>query len=54
MPPSLLRADTLTKIVTSGEAPLTILDDVSFDVEPGAIRRDRRCVRARARRRCWG
>ena len=36
MPPSLLRADTLTKIVTSGDAPLTILDEVSFDVEPGA------------------
>ena len=36
MPPSLLRADTLTKIVTSGDAPLTILDGVSFDVEPGA------------------
>ncbi len=36
MPPSLLRADNLTKIVTSGDAPLTILDGVSFDVEPGA------------------
>jgi putative ABC transport system ATP-binding protein len=36
MPPSLLRADTLTKIVTSGDSPLTILDGVSFDVEPGA------------------
>jgi putative ABC transport system ATP-binding protein len=33
---SLLRADTLTKIVTSGDEPLTILDGVSFDVEPGA------------------
>jgi putative ABC transport system ATP-binding protein len=31
-----LRAVDLTKIVTSGEAPLTILDRVSFDVEPGA------------------
>ena len=34
--PSLLRADDLTKIVTSGDAPLTILDGVCFDVEPGA------------------
>ena len=31
-----LRAVELTKIVTSGEAPLTILDRVSFGVEPGA------------------
>jgi putative ABC transport system ATP-binding protein len=36
MNPSLLRADALTKIVTSGDEPLTILDGVSFDVEPGA------------------
>jgi putative ABC transport system ATP-binding protein len=36
MNPSLLRTDALTKIVTSGDAPLTILDGVSFDVEPGA------------------
>ncbi len=31
----LLRAAGLTKIVTSGEAPLTILDDVGFAVDPG-------------------
>ena len=31
-----LRAVDLTKIVQSGEAPLTILDRVSFDVAPGA------------------
>ena len=31
-----LRAVDLTKIVVSGEAPLTILDRVSFDVLPGA------------------
>src|SRR5258708_5434153 len=31
----LLRAAQLTKIVTSGEAPLTILDDVGFSVYPG-------------------
>jgi putative ABC transport system ATP-binding protein len=35
MPP-ILRADGLTKIVTSGDAPLVILDAVSLDVEPGA------------------
>src|SRR5206468_10123159 len=34
--PPILRAARLTKIVTSGEEPLTILDDVSFDVAPGA------------------
>jgi putative ABC transport system ATP-binding protein len=32
----LIRAEALTKIVTSGDAPLTILDAVSFDIEPGA------------------
>jgi putative ABC transport system ATP-binding protein len=32
----ILRAAGLTKIVTSGDAPLTILDDVTFDVDPGA------------------
>jgi putative ABC transport system ATP-binding protein len=32
----ILRAAGLTKIVTSGDAPLTILDDVTFEVEPGA------------------
>jgi putative ABC transport system ATP-binding protein len=31
-----LRAVDLTKVVTSGDAPLTILDRVSFDVDPGA------------------
>jgi putative ABC transport system ATP-binding protein len=31
-----IRAVSLTKIVQSGDAPLTILDDVSFDVEGGA------------------
>ena len=36
MPAPILRAARLTKIVTSGEAPLTILDDVSFDVDSGA------------------
>jgi putative ABC transport system ATP-binding protein len=32
----LLRATALTKIVASGDAPLTILDRVSFDVDAGA------------------
>ena len=36
MPTPVLRAVQLTKIVVSGEAPLTILDAVSFDVDPGA------------------
>jgi len=31
----LLRAEQLTKIVTSGDAPLTILDDVGFAINPG-------------------
>jgi putative ABC transport system ATP-binding protein len=31
-----IRAVSLTKIVQSGDAPLTILDDVSFDVDGGA------------------
>ena len=35
MPESILRTSRLTKIVTSGEAPLTILDDVGFAVDPG-------------------
>ena len=42
MPPStdstptpLLRADRLTKTVRSGDAPLTILDGVTFDIAPG-------------------
>jgi len=34
-PAPLLRADRLTKTVTSGDAPLTILDDVTFDIAPG-------------------
>jgi putative ABC transport system ATP-binding protein len=32
---SLIRAEALTKVVQSGDAPLTILDRVTFDVEPG-------------------
>ena len=32
----IIRAEALTKIVRSGDAPLTILDGVTFDVEPGA------------------
>ena len=36
MPEPLIRAEALTKIVASGDAPLTILDEVSFDVEAGA------------------
>ena len=36
MPESILRADALTKIVKSGDDPLTILDGVSFAVEAGA------------------
>ena len=36
MPEPIILADALTKIVRSGDAPLTILDDVSFVVEPGA------------------
>jgi putative ABC transport system ATP-binding protein len=36
MTQAVLRAAGLTKIVLSGEAPLTILDHVSFEVEPGA------------------
>jgi putative ABC transport system ATP-binding protein len=36
MSPPILRAASLTKVVTSGDAPLTILDQVSFDIEPGA------------------
>jgi putative ABC transport system ATP-binding protein len=31
----LLRAAQLTKVVTSGDAPLTILDDVGFAINPG-------------------
>src|SRR5437899_3944216 len=36
MPPPLIRAEGLTKIVQSGDAPLSILDGVTFDVDPGA------------------
>ena len=36
MPPPLIRAVGLTKIVQSGDAPLSILDSVTFDVEGGA------------------
>jgi putative ABC transport system ATP-binding protein len=32
----ILRAQSLSKVVQSGETPLTILDDVSFEIEPGA------------------
>ena len=35
MPEPLIRADALTKIVQSGDAPLTILDQVSFAVDAG-------------------
>ena len=35
MSESILRTSRLTKIVTSGEAPLTILDDVGFAVDAG-------------------
>jgi putative ABC transport system ATP-binding protein len=33
---SIIRAEALTKVVRSGDDPLTILDGVSFSVEPGA------------------
>jgi putative ABC transport system ATP-binding protein len=36
MPSPILRATDLTKVVTSGESPLTILDGVNFEIEPGA------------------
>jgi putative ABC transport system ATP-binding protein len=36
MSASILRADKLSKTVQSGDAPLTILDDVTFEVEDGA------------------
>ena len=35
MPGTVIRARALSKIVQSGDAPLTILDDVSFDVAAG-------------------
>ncbi|HQR11143.1 MAG TPA: ATP-binding cassette domain-containing protein [Casimicrobiaceae bacterium] len=36
MPESIIRVEALTKIVRSGDDPLTILDDVTFDVDAGA------------------
>ena len=36
MSPFLIRAQALTKVVRSGDAPLTILDQVSFEIESGA------------------
>ena len=36
MPESIIRVEALTKIVRSGDAPLTILDGVTFDVDAGA------------------
>jgi putative ABC transport system ATP-binding protein len=36
MADSIIRAEALTKVVKSGDDPLTILDGVSFAVEPGA------------------
>jgi len=36
MPIPIIRASALTKIVQSGDAPLTILDSVSFDIDAGA------------------
>jgi putative ABC transport system ATP-binding protein len=35
MPDCILRTAKLTKIVTSGDAPLTILDDVGFGIDSG-------------------
>jgi putative ABC transport system ATP-binding protein len=35
MPRPIIRADRLSKIVRSGDAPLTILDAVTFDVDDG-------------------
>ena len=48
----LLRAAKLTKIVTSGDAPLTILDDVGFDDRCRATPSRSSARRARARPRC--
>ena len=36
MSTSILRAANLTKVVTSGDSPLTILEDVSFEIEAGS------------------
>ena len=35
MPRPIIRADRLSKIVRSGDAPLTILDAVTFDIDDG-------------------
>src|SRR5947199_1754650 len=35
MPGTVIRARKLSKVVQSGDSPLTILDDVSFDIAPG-------------------
>jgi putative ABC transport system ATP-binding protein len=35
MPGPIIRAERLSKIVTSGDAPLTILDSVTFDIDEG-------------------
>ena len=36
MPEPIIHAEALTKIVSSGDAPLTILDGVTFELDPGA------------------
>jgi putative ABC transport system ATP-binding protein len=36
MPPPILRTAALSKTVISGDAPLTILDDVTFELDAGA------------------
>ena len=36
MPEPIIHAEALTKIVRSGDAPLTILDGVTFELDPGA------------------
>jgi putative ABC transport system ATP-binding protein len=36
MPDPIIRARALTKVVQSGDQPLTILDDVTFDIASGA------------------
>ena len=45
MPEPIIRAEALTKIVRSGDDPLTILDGVTFAVDAGRFHRDRRRVR---------
>ena len=44
-PIPIIRAEALTKIVKSGDEPLTILDGVTFAVEAGATHRHRRRLR---------